>query len=81
MHRRGGSGVLVDDMYDSVNVDSKWFYVMKGRTGVYLHPADNKPNPLWVQNKRFISKCMFLAAVARLRKIAGGVWFDGKIYL
>ncbi|CAM9969136.1 unnamed protein product, partial [Discosporangium mesarthrocarpum] len=31
------------------------------------------------QNKRFITKVMFLAAVARPRMISDGVWFDGKI--
>ncbi|CAN0509097.1 unnamed protein product, partial [Discosporangium mesarthrocarpum] len=31
MHRMGGARVVVDDMYDWVHVDEKWFYVM--RTG------------------------------------------------
>ncbi|CAM9647864.1 unnamed protein product, partial [Discosporangium mesarthrocarpum] len=31
------------------------------------------------QNKRFITKVMFLAAVARPRMISDGVWFDGKV--
>ncbi|CAM9413340.1 unnamed protein product, partial [Discosporangium mesarthrocarpum] len=29
LHRRGGSGVLVYDMFDWVHVDEKWFYPMK----------------------------------------------------
>ncbi|CAM9269976.1 unnamed protein product [Discosporangium mesarthrocarpum] len=76
-HRRGGSGVLVDDMYDWVHVNEKWFDVMKD--GVYLRPAENIPKPPRAQNKRFINKYLFLAAVARPRKIWNGVWFDGKI--
>ncbi|CAN0089768.1 unnamed protein product, partial [Discosporangium mesarthrocarpum] len=35
--------------------------------------------PPRAQNKRFITKVMFLAAVARPRMISDGVWFDGKI--
>ncbi|CAM9678438.1 unnamed protein product, partial [Discosporangium mesarthrocarpum] len=37
------------------------------------------PNRQRAQNKRFITKVMFLAAVARPRMIFDGVWFDGKI--
>ncbi|CAM9464496.1 unnamed protein product [Discosporangium mesarthrocarpum] len=51
----GGVGVLVD-MYDSVHIDEKWFNVMKDGTRVYLHPAENKPNPPRAQNKQFITK-------------------------
>ncbi|CAN0075449.1 unnamed protein product [Discosporangium mesarthrocarpum] len=78
MNRRRGSGVLVD-MYDKVRVDEKWSYVMKDGTEVYLHPADKKPKPPSAQNKRFITKFMFLVAVGRPRKICDRVWFDGKI--
>ncbi|CAN0336811.1 unnamed protein product [Discosporangium mesarthrocarpum] len=31
MHRKGGTRVVVDDMYDWVHVDEKWFYVKDGR--------------------------------------------------
>ncbi|CAM9411078.1 unnamed protein product, partial [Discosporangium mesarthrocarpum] len=37
------------------------------------------PKPPRAQNKRFITKVMFLVAVARSRMISDGVWFDGKI--
>ncbi|CAN0327094.1 unnamed protein product [Discosporangium mesarthrocarpum] len=79
MHRKGGARVVVDDMYYWVHVDEKWFYVMKDGRGIYLHPEEDAPKPPRAQNKRFITKVMFLAAVARPRMISDGVWFDGKI--
>ncbi|CAN0496189.1 unnamed protein product, partial [Discosporangium mesarthrocarpum] len=77
-HRKRGARVVVEDMYDWVHVDEKWFYVKDGR-GIYLHPEEDAPKPPRAQNKRFITKVMFLAAVARPRMISDGVWFDGKI--
>ncbi|CAN0056086.1 unnamed protein product [Discosporangium mesarthrocarpum] len=44
MHRKGGTGVVVDDMYNWVHVDEKWFYVMKDERGIYLHPEEDAPN-------------------------------------
>ncbi|CAN0085476.1 unnamed protein product, partial [Discosporangium mesarthrocarpum] len=79
MHRKGGTGVVVDDMYDWVHVDEKWFYVMKDGSGICLHPEEDAPETPRAQNNRFITKVMFLAAVARPRMISDGVWFDGKI--
>ncbi|CAN0507129.1 unnamed protein product [Discosporangium mesarthrocarpum] len=52
---------------------------MKDGMGVYLHPQEDAPKPPRAQNKRFITKVMFLAAMARPRMISDGVWFDGKI--
>ncbi|CAN0263433.1 unnamed protein product, partial [Discosporangium mesarthrocarpum] len=43
MHRMGGARVVVDDMYDWVHVDEKWFYVMKDGRGIYLHPEEDAP--------------------------------------
>ncbi|CAM9723594.1 unnamed protein product [Discosporangium mesarthrocarpum] len=72
--------MVVDDMYDWVHVDGKWFYVMKDGTRIYLRPDEEVPNPPRSPTKRFISKVMFLAAVARPRKLSNGAWlFDGKI--
>ncbi|CAM9198299.1 unnamed protein product [Discosporangium mesarthrocarpum] len=65
-------------MYDWVHVDERWLYVMD-RRGIYLHSEEDAPKPPRAQNKRFISKVMFLAAVAWPRMIPDGVWFDGKI--
>ncbi|CAN0388811.1 unnamed protein product [Discosporangium mesarthrocarpum] len=78
MHRKGGARVMVDDMYDWVQVDEK-FYVMKDGRGIYLHPEEDTPKSSRAQNKRFITEVMFFPAVARPRMISNGVWFDGKI--
>ncbi|CAM9877433.1 unnamed protein product, partial [Discosporangium mesarthrocarpum] len=43
LHRKGGARVVVDDMYDWVHVDEKWFYVMKDGRGIYLHPEEDAP--------------------------------------
>ncbi|CAN0308301.1 unnamed protein product, partial [Discosporangium mesarthrocarpum] len=43
MRRKGGIRVVVDDMYDWVHVDEKWFYVMKDGRGIYLHPEEDAP--------------------------------------
>ncbi|CAM9612185.1 unnamed protein product, partial [Discosporangium mesarthrocarpum] len=79
MHRKGGARVVVEDVYDWVQMDEKWFYVTKDGRGIYLHPEEDATKPPRAQNKRFITKVMFLAAVARPRMISDGVWFDGKI--
>ncbi|CAM9838199.1 unnamed protein product, partial [Discosporangium mesarthrocarpum] len=52
MHRKGGARVVVDDMFDSVHMDEKWFYVMKDGRGIYLHPEEDAPKPPRAQNKR-----------------------------
>ncbi|CAM9556101.1 unnamed protein product, partial [Discosporangium mesarthrocarpum] len=72
MHRKGGARVVVDDMYD-------WVHVVEKTRGIYLHPEEDAPKLPRAQNKRFITKVMFLAAVARPKMISDGVWFDGKI--
>ncbi|CAM9508047.1 unnamed protein product [Choristocarpus tenellus] len=46
----------------------------------YLHhPNEDPPNPPRAQNKRYIIKVMFLAAVAHARNLSNGIWFDWKI--
>ncbi|CAN0493412.1 unnamed protein product, partial [Discosporangium mesarthrocarpum] len=52
---------------------------MKDGRGIYLHPEEDAPKPPRTQNKRFITKVMFLVAVARPRMISDGVWFGVKI--
>ncbi|CAM9578737.1 unnamed protein product [Discosporangium mesarthrocarpum] len=79
MHRRGGSGVFMDNLYDLVHVNEKWFYILKDGKDVYLHPTEPLPKPPRAQNKNFITKVMFLAGVACPRKKSNRVWFDGKI--
>lgn len=66
-------------MYDTIHIDEKWFYLYKTATS-YIHTPNEKPPHKTCHNKRFITKVMFLAAVARPRydydKKRG---FDGKL--
>ncbi|CAM9443789.1 unnamed protein product [Discosporangium mesarthrocarpum] len=78
-HRRGGGWGIRGQLYDWVRVDEKWFYILKDGKDVYLHPTEPPLKPPRAQNKKLITKMMFLAAVARPRKMSNGVWFDGKI--
>ncbi|CAM9493155.1 unnamed protein product [Choristocarpus tenellus] len=80
MHRKGGSGVLVDDLYHSVHVDKRWFYILitDGR-GVYLQPTEDPPKIPQAQNKRYITKVISLVDVSRRRKVSNRVWFDRKV--
>ncbi|CAM9683337.1 unnamed protein product [Discosporangium mesarthrocarpum] len=80
LHRRGGSGVLVDDVFDWVHVDEKGFYLMKdGKKNLPDQPDEEFPKSPRASNKRFILKMIFLAAVACPRKLSSGVRFGGNI--
>ena len=68
-----------DNMYDYVHIDEKWFYMTKINTNYYLVPGETPPHRT-CKSKRYITKVMFMCAVARPR------WdshahrhFDGKI--
>ncbi|CAM9472048.1 unnamed protein product [Discosporangium mesarthrocarpum] len=50
MHRKGGARVVVDDMYDWVYVDEKWFYVMKD--GKEISTCTQKRTPPTYQGPR-----------------------------
>ena len=66
-------------MYEFVHIDEKWFYITKQNTGYYLVPGE--PDPIRTcKSKRFVTKVMFMAAVARPRydHHRKGM-FDGKI--
>ncbi|KAK9664370.1 hypothetical protein RND81_14G036800 [Saponaria officinalis] len=66
-------------MYDVVHIDEKHFYMTRTTTKYYLLPNEPKPHRT-CQSKRFITKIMFMAAVARPRyNEDGDVLFDGKI--
>ncbi|ETV71867.1 hypothetical protein H257_13000 [Aphanomyces astaci] len=66
-------------MYDYVHVDEKWFHATPIRSRFYLLPGEEPPHRS-TQSKRFITKVMFLSAVARpLWDNAKSEWFDGKI--
>ncbi|KAH9159503.1 hypothetical protein LEN26_002307 [Aphanomyces euteiches] len=58
---------LLDDMYDCVHVDEKWFYVTRTKIRLYLWPDEELPHRC-VENKGHIEKVMFLCAVARPRE-------------
>ncbi len=62
---------------DIVHVDEKIFRVDKIRRKYLLAP-DELPPPRATQNKRFIGQLMFLAAVAKPRRV-GNKWWDGKL--
>lgn len=66
-------------MYDTIHIDEKWFFLYKTATS-YILTASEKPPHIECHNKRYITKVMFLAAVARPRydynKNRG---FDGKL--
>jgi len=66
-------------MHDRIHVDEKWFYLKEGKLNAILCPHEIMPARN-VQSKRFITKVMFLCAVARPRFDAEGKCvFDGKI--
>ena len=53
-------------MKNVVHIDEKWFYLTKVKRKYYL--GNNVPDPhRTLRSKRFITKVMFLAAVARPR--------------
>ncbi|ETV85623.1 hypothetical protein H257_02242 [Aphanomyces astaci] len=53
-------------MYDYVHVDEKWFYLTKVKRRYYVYD-DEEVAARSVKSKKFITKVMFLAAVARPR--------------
>lgn len=65
------------DMYDCVHVDEKWFFMTKDNE-VYILADGEEPPKRSTSHKGYIKKVMFLAVVARPRKINGKMW-DGKI--
>ncbi|KAH7835464.1 hypothetical protein Vadar_026303 [Vaccinium darrowii] len=57
---------IFKDMYNYVHIDEKWFYMTKESEKFYLLPQEDEPLRT-CKSKRFITKVMFLAAVARPR--------------
>ena len=73
------SSGLLHDFQDHIHIDEKWFNITKVKRSCYL-AIDEDPPERSCKSKRFITKIMFLAAVAKPR------WdphkkkhFDGKI--
>ncbi|CAH9095869.1 unnamed protein product [Cuscuta epithymum] len=66
-------------MYNVIHIDEKWFYMSQKTQKFYLFPWEEEPYRS-CQNKNFIGKVMFLAAVARPHiSNLGEVLWDGKI--
>ncbi|KAF0713673.1 hypothetical protein AaE_011739 [Aphanomyces astaci] len=79
IHALSPSVYVFDDMMQSVHVDEKWFYATRVKRSYYLAPGEEPPHRT-CKSKRFITKVMFLSAVARPRwDEDAGSWFDGKI--
>ena len=68
-----------DDMKNVIHVDEKWFYLTKNNRKFYLAPEEKNPHRM-VKSRRYGTKVMFLAAVARPRwDQSKNSIFDGKI--
>ncbi|KAL7611134.1 hypothetical protein Lser_V15G14332 [Lactuca serriola] len=67
------------DMFNVVHIDEKWFYMSKPSKRYYFVPGEDEPLRT-CKSKKFITKIMFLAAVARPRyDSSGNEVFSGKI--
>lgn len=67
------------NMYNVVHIDEKWFYMTKKSETYYLVPEEDEPLRA-CKSKNFITKVMFLAAIARPRFDEDkNVKFSGKI--
>ena len=72
------NGIFMD-MMDYVHIDQKWFFMTKIKENYYLLPNETQPERM-TKSKRFITKVMFMAAVARPRfDFTKKHLFDGKI--
>ena len=68
-----------ENMEDLIHVDEKWFYLTKDGQR-FIIAADEEEPYRHVQHKSFLTKVMFLCAVARPRYDTNkNAWFDGKI--
>ena len=68
-----------EDMKDLIHIDEKWFYLTKDGQ-CFIIAADKEEPYRHVQHKFFLTKIMFLCAVARPRYNTNkNAWFDGKI--
>ena len=66
-------------MEDLIHIDEKWFYLPKDGQR-FIIVADEEEPYRHVQHKSFLTKIMFLCAVARPRyDTRKNAWFDGKI--
>lgn len=67
------------EMLDRIHIDEKWFYITKTSNSFYITLDETEPLR-HCKSKRFITKVMFMAAVARPRWDSNrNEMFDGKI--
>lgn len=67
------------DFFDTIHIDEKWFFMTKTQRKYYVLPQEEGPHRT-CKSKRFITKVMFLAAVARPRwDHHRKNWFNGKL--
>ena len=70
---------MFNEMMDVVHVDEKWFYMTQNTRRYYLAPDEEEPHRT-TKSKRYSTKVMFLAAVARPRwDTRRNQRFDGKL--
>lgn len=70
---------IFHDMMNIVHIDEKWFYMTKTNQKYYLAIDEELPHRA-CKSKTFITKIMFLCAVARPRWDHGrNQWFNGKL--
>ena len=68
-----------ENMEDLIQIDEKWFYLTKDGQRFIIAVDEEEPYR-HVQHKSFLTKIMFLCAVARPRyNMNKNAWFDGKI--
>ena len=68
-----------ENMEDLIHINEKWFYLTKDGQH-FIMAADEAEPYRHVQHKSFLTKIMFLCAVARPRyDMNKNAWFDGKI--
>lgn len=68
-----------EDFYDYIHIDEKWFYLTQLKRSYYLCLDEEAPHRT-CKSKRYITKVMFLAAVARPRFDSNkNCTFNGKI--
>ena len=66
-------------MEDLIHIDEKWFYLTKDGQ-CFIIAADEAEPYRHVQHKLFLTKIMFLCALASLRYNTNkNTWFDGNI--
>jgi hypothetical protein len=76
---RGGVQHKFDGQYNKVHIDEKWFWLSKDGKKYILVEGEEAPKRN-VKHKKYMSKVMFLCAIARPRyDYTKNCWWDGKL--